>query len=135
MTTETSKRQKTDVEDMDDLFAEEPCAPVVTSTKAIGNAAMEMDASLKIPEGVKLAYNPGKTNSCKVKILSAAPKTNPNGPTSVKATAQVLTFKMPGADILRAGPLMAIALSKDDKVKTQVLDLVVFVRLHLQSCT
>ena len=119
MTTETSKRQKTDVEDMDDLFAEEPCAPVVTSTKAIGNAAMEMDASLKIPEGVKLAYNPGKTNSCKVKILSAAPKTNPNGPTSVKATAQVLTFKMPGADILRAGPLMAIALSKNDKVKTE----------------
>lgn len=119
MSTETNKRQKTDVEDMDDLFAEETSAPVVTNAKPSGAAAVVMDASLQIPDGMALAYNPGKSNSCKVKILGAAFKRNHNGPTSVKATVQVLTFKMPGTDILRAGPLMAIALSKNDKVKTE----------------
>ena len=119
MSSESNKRQKVEAE-VDDLFEEEAVAPVVTSTKnAAEDGTTEIDSTLKIPEGKKLAYNLGKTNSFKVKITGASHKANVNGPTSVKLTAKLLSLKDKGADIVRAGSMMAIALTKNDKVQTE----------------
>ena len=54
-----------------------------------------------------------------MKITGASHKANVNGPTSVKLTAKLLSLKDKGADIVRAGSMMAIALTKNDKVQIE----------------
>ena len=121
-TSETNKRQKVnDDVNMDDLFEEETCCgPTIVSQRPVGDGGVVApDTSLKIPEGSKLAYNPGRTNSIKALVLAATPKTNTGGPTSIKLTCQILSVKNPGADVFLAGPVMVIAMSKNEKVKTE----------------
>ena len=95
-TSETNKRQKVnDDVNMDDLFEEETCCgPTIVSQRPVGDGGVVApDTSLKIPEGSKLAYNPGSTNSIKAIVLAATPKTNTSGPTSIKLTCQILSVK------------------------------------------
>ena len=112
-----AKQQKSD--ELDDLFADaEIVAPKIVN-KAATNAAANgatLDSTLKIPGGYALAYNPGQTNMMKALVTGASAKYNQNGPTSVKLTCKVLNIKNAGADITRAGPTMAVALSLNDKV-------------------
>ena len=115
--TKVMKRQKTD-DCVDDLFAEEFVAPKVAAPLASnGGADAALDVTLQIPDGYALAYNPGTTNTFKVQILSASAKYNANGPTSVKLACRLLNAKNAGGDVIRAGPVLSIALSKNDKVK------------------
>ena len=117
-----AKQQKTaDSDDLDDLFADtQVSAPVIVSSKMATNGAVDdttLDSTLEVPEGYSLAYNPGQTNTIKALVTGASAKYNQIGPTSVKLTCKALNIKNAGADITRAGPMMAIALSKNDKVK------------------
>ena len=121
-TSENNKRQKVnDDVNMDDLFEEETCCgPTIVSQRPVGDGGVVApDTSLKIPEGSKLAYNPGRTNSIKALVLAATAKTNTSGPTSIKLTCQILSVKNPGADLFQGGPVMVIAMSKNEKVKTE----------------
>ena len=120
-TNNDAKQQKaTESNGLDDLFADaEVVAPKIVN-KTADNAAADgttLDSTLKISEGYSLAYNPGETNTIKAVVIGASAKYNQNGPTSVKLTCKVLNIKSPGADITRAGPMMVIALSKNEKVK------------------
>ena len=120
-TNNEAKQQKaTESDELDDLFADaEVAAPVVVNKVATNGATdgATLDSTLKIPEGYSLAYNPGQTNMIKILAIGASAKYNQNGPTSVKLTCKVLNIKNPGSDITRAGPMMTIGLSKNDKVK------------------
>ena len=123
-TDESNKRQKVEeVDEMDDLFGEASdfCSKVVDkiSDAADDGGEAKIDSTLQVPEGRLLAYNPGKTNVVKAVVLSSSHKSNEIGPTSVKISAKVLNIKNPGADIVREGPVMAIAMTKDEKVQTQ----------------
>ena len=119
-TNNDAKQQKaTESNGLDDLFAEaEVVAPKIVNKTATNAAAdgAPLDSTLKIPEGYALAYNPGVTNTIKAVVTGASAKSNQNGPTSVKLTCKVLNIKSSGADIMRAGPMMVIALSKNEKV-------------------
>ena len=118
--TEAKQPKATESDELDDLFASaEVVAPKIVN-KAGTNAADDgapLDSTLKIPEGYSLAYNPGQTNTIKAVVTGASAKYNQNGPTSVRLTCKVLNIKNAGADVTRAGSMMIIALSKNDKVK------------------
>ena len=119
-TNKETKQQKTaESDDLDDLFADVEVVAPKAVTSATNGAAGDttLDSTLQIPEGYSLAYNPGQTNMIKALVIGASAKSNQNGPTSVKLTCKMLNVKNAGADITRAGPTMAIGLSKNDKVK------------------
>ena len=118
--TETKQQKATESDGLDDLFAEaEVVAPRIVN-KAVANAAADgtpLDSTLEIPEGYSLAYNPGHTNMIKAVVTGASAKSNQSGPTSVRLTCKALNIQNAGADITRAGPMMAIGLSKNARVK------------------
>ena len=117
-TNSEAKHQK--ATESDDLFADaEIVAPKLVNKTATNGAddGATLDSTLKIPEGFTLAYNPGEVNTIKALVTGASTKYNQNGPTSVKLTLKVLNIKNAGADIMRAGPMMVIGLSKNEKVK------------------
>ena len=122
-TKESTKRQKID-DDMEDLFGDDASefdtkiVEKISDSTDDGNEAKTVYSKLQIPEGRLLAYNPGIVNNFKALVLSSSHKSNENGPTSVKITANVLNIKKPGADITREGSMLAIALTKNEKVKT-----------------
>ena len=118
--TEAKQPKATESDELDDLFASaEVVAPKIVNKTTTNGAAdgATLDSTLKVPEGYALAYNPGETNTIKALVLGNSAKYNQNGPTSVKLTCRALDIKNAGADITRAGPIMAIALSKNEKVK------------------
>jgi hypothetical protein len=120
---DASKRQKIDDagDAMDDLFGDEDEYSTKIVAK-IANTADELtgavDTTLHIPEGRALAYKPGETNSAKIKILGSSHKSNENGPTSVKASAKILSWNRIGADIVREGAATAIMMTKSERVQT-----------------
>ena len=118
--TEAKQPKATESDELDDLFASaEVVAPKIVNKTTTNGAAdgATLDSTLKVPEGYALAYNPGETNTIKALVLGNSAKYNQNGPTSVKLTCRALDIKNAGADITRAGPIMAVALSKNEKVK------------------
>ena len=118
--TEAKQQKATESDELDDLFSDaEVVAPKIVNKVATNTATdgTTLDSTLKIPEGYALAYNPGETNTIKALVTGASAKYNQNGPTSVKLTCKMLNIKNAGADIMRAGPMMIIALSKNEKVK------------------
>ena len=110
----------TESNELDDLFYDaEIVAPKIVNKADTNGAADDttLDSTLKIPEGYSLAYSPGQTNMIKALVAGSSPKYNQNGPTSVKLTCMALHIKNAGTDITCAGPMMTIALSKNEKVK------------------
>ena len=121
-TEETSKRQKLeDVDDaMDDLFGGEEEYSTKVVAKLSGTAdelTGAVDSKLHVPEGRVLAYKPGETNSVKIQILGSSHKSGENGPTSVKASAKILSWNRVGADIVREGAATAIVMTKSEKIQ------------------
>lgn len=74
--------------------------------------------SVRVPDGFLLAHDPSSTNVVKGLLLGSSAKSNPDGPTSVKASIRVLAVSGAGADFIRHNDLNLILMTKMERVET-----------------